>query len=134
MTTLIDASLWIDFTRSRSPARLKQFIAPYILHPGAHVAEPVMFEILRHATANERGPLERQFQTFPVLATPANLWLRATDLGRACRQKGHSIGALDLLIAAVALAHAAAVLTFDEDFRRIASVAGLQVKLLRRPE
>ena len=64
MTTLIDTSLWIDFTRSRSPQGLKQFIAPFILHPSAHVAEPVTFEVLRHATAKESGQLEQQFRTF----------------------------------------------------------------------
>jgi hypothetical protein len=50
MITLIDTSLWIDFTRARSPRSLKQFIAPYILHPSAHLAESVTFEVLRHAT------------------------------------------------------------------------------------
>ena len=34
MPTLIDASLWIDFTRTRSPRAIKRFVAPYILHPG----------------------------------------------------------------------------------------------------
>ena len=28
MTLLLDTSLWIDFTRARSPTALKQFIAP----------------------------------------------------------------------------------------------------------
>ena len=31
MTPLLDTSLWIVFTRSRSPATLKQFIAPHVL-------------------------------------------------------------------------------------------------------
>jgi len=33
MTLLLDSSLWIDFTRARSPLVLKQFIAPYVLDP-----------------------------------------------------------------------------------------------------
>jgi len=41
MTLLLDSSLWIDFTRSRSPTALKQFIAPFVLDPQAHLAEPV---------------------------------------------------------------------------------------------
>ena len=41
MTLLVDTSLWIDFTRSRSPLALKQFIAPYVLDPAAHLAEPL---------------------------------------------------------------------------------------------
>ena len=39
MATLIDTSLWIDFTRTRSPQSIKRFIAPYILHLDAHLAD-----------------------------------------------------------------------------------------------
>jgi hypothetical protein len=46
MTLLLDTSLWIDFTRARSPTALKQFIAP----------------------------MESQFATLPTLPTPADLW------------------------------------------------------------
>jgi len=132
MITLIDTSLWIDFTRKRSPRSLKQFIAPYILHPTAHLAEPVAFEILRHATPEESRQLTRQFQTLPVLTTPADIWSRAADLGRECRGGGHTAGALDLLIAGVALSHRAVVVTFDEDFQKIAAASDLEVKLLQR--
>jgi len=40
MTLLLDTSLWIDFTRTRSPAPLKLFIAPFVLDPETHLAEP----------------------------------------------------------------------------------------------
>ena len=43
MTLLLDTSLWIDVTRARSPAALKQFIAPFVHDPAAHLAEPVRF-------------------------------------------------------------------------------------------
>jgi predicted nucleic acid-binding protein len=133
MALLIDASLWIDFTRARSPRAIKRFVAPYILHPDAHLAEPVAFEILRHATAGEAKQLTQQFQTLPMLATPPLLWTQATDLGRACRRKNLTIGSLDLLVAAVALHHGAEVVTFDSDFLMMAGVSKLQVKLLQRP-
>jgi predicted nucleic acid-binding protein len=70
MPTQIDTSLWIDFTRGRSPRKLKQFIAPFILDPEAHLAQPSIFEILRHATPAEAKQLTQQFQTLPMLATP----------------------------------------------------------------
>ena len=133
MASLIDTSLWIDFTRARSPQPLKQFIAPYILHPDAHLAEPVTFEILRHAIAAEARQLTQQFQTLPTLATPPDLWPQAAQLGQACRRKGINALSLDLLIAGIALHHGAEVVTFDADFERIASVSTLQVKLLQRP-
>jgi predicted nucleic acid-binding protein len=133
MATLIDTSLWIDFTRARSPRTTKRFIAPFILHPDAHLAEPIVFEILRHATAAEARQLTQQFQTLPMLATPPLLWTQAAELGQACRRKNVSVGSLDVLIAAVALEYGAEIVTFDTDFQKIAGVAHLKVKLLQRP-
>jgi hypothetical protein len=133
MATLIDTSLWIDFTRARSPQTIKRFIAPYILDPAAHLAEPIAFEILRHATTAETKQLTQQFQTLPMLATPPRLWIQATELGQACRRKNITVGSLDLLIAAIALHHGAEVVTLDGDYQKIASVSNLHVKLLQRP-
>src|SRR5438105_2893328 len=133
MAGLIDTSLWVDFTRTRSPRTLKRFIAPFILHPDAHLAEPVTFELLRHATPAEAKQLTQQFQTLPLLATPPLLWTEAAELGQACRQKNFTINSLDLLIATVALHHGAEVVTVDDDFQKIASVSKLQVKMLKRP-
>jgi predicted nucleic acid-binding protein len=112
---------------------LKQFIAPYILDPSAHWAEPVAFEVLRHALPAEVPHLTQQFAILPLLPTPADLWERAAVLGRVCRQKGHTLGALDLLIATIALAHNALVLTFDRDFQKLGAAGGVQVKVLNRP-
>ena|SRR5205085_9264642 len=133
MAALIDTSLWIDFTRARSPQALKRFIAPFLLDPEAHLAEPVVFEVLRHATPAENKQLTQQFQTFPMLATPADLWTQAADLGQACRRRSVTASSLDLLIATVALHHGAEVVTFDDDFQKIAGVANLRVKLLTKP-
>ena len=134
MATLIDTSLWIDFTRTRSPKTIKRFIAPYILHPDAHLAEPITFEILRHATVAEAKLLGQQFATLPMLATPPQLWTQAAYLGQACRHKNLTVGSLDLLIATIALHHGAEVVTFDADYQAIAGVSNLQVKLLQRPK
>jgi predicted nucleic acid-binding protein len=133
MATLLDTSLWIDFTRIRSPRALKRFIAPYILHPDAHLAEPITFELLRHATAAEARQLTQQLRTFPLLAPPPLLWTEAAALGQACRRKNITVGSLDLLTAAIALHHGAEVVTFEGDYQKMASVSDLQVKLLQRP-
>lgn len=133
MPTLIDTSLWIDFTRLRSPRKLKQFIAPYVLDPDAHLAEPIAFEVLRHATPAEVGLISQQFQTLPHLATPPALWTDAARLGQACRQKNITVPSLDLLIAALAIHHGAEIVTFDDDYPKIARVSNLQVRLLKRP-
>jgi predicted nucleic acid-binding protein len=133
MTLLLDTSLWIDFTRARSPAPLKQFIAPFVLDPEAHLAEPVRFELLRSSRPDETRQLEAQFSTLPTLSTPADLWQRAIDLGQACRQIGRTVLSLDLLVAAVALHHNAVLVSFDADFETIASVSELRLQRLQRP-
>jgi len=133
MTLLLDTSLWVDFTRTRSPAPLKQFIAPFVLGPEAHLAEPVRFEMLRSARPDETCQLIAQFDTLPTLSTPVDLWQRAIDLGQACRQIGQTVLSLDLLVAAVALHHNAVLVSFDADFEAIASVSELRLQRLERP-
>jgi predicted nucleic acid-binding protein len=133
MARLVDASLWIDFTRARSPRALKQLIAPYIRDPEACLAEAISFEVLRYATEEEARQLQALFQTLPVLATPRNVWNEAATLGQRCRRDGVTSGSLDLLIATVALNHDAELITFDVDFERIASVSTLRVTRLQRP-
>jgi len=133
LSLLLDTSLWIDFTRARSPAALKQCIAPYVLDPAAHVAEPVRFELLRSARPEEARLIEAQFATLPCLPTPADLWQQAIALGQACRMSGRTVLSLDLLIAAVALHHNALLVSFDADFEAIASVSALRLNRLSRP-
>ena len=96
MTLLLDTSLWIDFTRARSPLPLKQLIAPFVLDPACHLAEPVRFELLRSARPQEARLLEAQFATLPCLATPADFWQRASSLGQACRQVGNLANVLSV--------------------------------------
>ena len=133
MATLIDATLWIDFTRSKTPSAVKKFIAPYVLDSAAHLADPVEFEILRFATDDEKRQLVRQFQIMPRLETPPNIWSDAATLGQACRKAGFVAGALDLLIATVAIHHRVELLTFDANFKQIAASSKLRVKWLQRP-
>ncbi|HEV7241695.1 MAG TPA: PIN domain nuclease [Thermoanaerobaculia bacterium] len=133
MPILVDASLWIDFMRWRSPRLLKELIAPHILDPEACLAEPIAFEVLRHAADDEVRQINAQFQTMPMLSTPATLWSDAAELGQHCRRRGISVGSLDLLIASTALHHDAELVTFDADFEQIASTSSLRVKRLHRP-
>ena len=134
MARLIESSLWVDFTRRKSPVSLKRLIEPWILDPAAVLCDPVIFEVLRHATRQERGQIEAQFSTFPILPTPPRIWRDATRLGQTCRDRGFNAGSLDLIIAAIAIHHKVEVITFDADFSRIADASTLMVRLLSRDE
>ena len=133
MAKLIETTLWIDFTRARSPRALKDFIAGYIIDSAACVAEPIAFEVLRYATTEEQQLFEEQLRTMVSLPSPTTFWSDAAMLGRRCRENGLTPGSLDLLIAAVAIHHDAELLTFDSDFEQIARVSTLRVSHLHRP-
>jgi hypothetical protein len=133
MIALIDSSLWIDFTRARSPRALKQFLLPYVVSPDSALAEPIEFEVLRYASDKETAQIRAQFQTLPMLPTPPDLWASAAKLGQSCRKNGIDCGSLDLLISAVAIHHDAELVTLDGDFEKIAQTSKLKVKLLQRP-
>ncbi|MBM5797152.1 MAG: PIN domain nuclease [Cyanobacteria bacterium M_surface_7_m2_040] len=132
MALLIDSSLWIDFTRASSPPALKQQIAPWLLDASAHLAEPVMFELLRFARPVEAQQLQAQFATLPLLSSPPELWSEAASLGRACRRVGVTALSLDLLIATIALHHQATLVSFDRDFAAMAQVSALKLRQLER--
>lgn len=133
MAKLIDTTLWVDFTRARSPRAIKDFIAPYIMDRAACVAEPIAFEVPRYATVEEQQLVEEQLRTMTMLPSPATLWNDAAILGRRCREHGLTPGSIDLLIATVAIQHGAELVTFDSDFEQIARVSNLHVTQLRRP-
>lgn len=132
MARLIESSLWVDFTRKKSPLPLKIQIQPWILDPLACLCEPIVFEILRHATLQEQKWIKAQFETLPLLPTPNLLWRDATHLGQQCRTAGFNAGSLDLIIAAFAIHHDAELITFDSDYLAIARVSKLRVIHLTR--
>jgi predicted nucleic acid-binding protein len=99
MATLVDSSLWIDLTRSRSPEPLKKFVSAQLNDSDICLAEPIVFEVVRNASNSEVSQLLRTFENFPMLATPMDLWSRASRLGRHCRGQGLTIAPLLSLIA-----------------------------------
>ena len=133
MITLIDTSLWVDFLRPRSSVRLKEFVSGYILDSTAHVAEPIVFELLRNALPTEVPLLMRRFEHLNCLPAPEDLWRKAAQLGQACRRQGNALGAMDLLIGALAQSHNAVLVTLDQDFEAIGEAGGFRVELLQRP-
>jgi predicted nucleic acid-binding protein len=133
MPRLIDTSLWIDLTRTRSPAALKELVTPHVNDPEACLAEPIIFELLRFATDSETRALVKHFETLPVLTTPNDLWSQAANLGQRCRKAGISAGAMDLIISTLAIHHDAELVTFDADFLVIARATDLRVEVVVRP-
>ncbi len=133
MEYLIDSALWIDFSRRKSSLPLKAQILPWLARPDAITCEPVVFEVLRNATAEERPGLSARLRSLPLLPVPESLWTGATHLGQRCRDRGFTVGSFDLLIATTALHHDAEIVTFDGDYSLIAQAEPkLRLQLLTR--
>jgi predicted nucleic acid-binding protein len=128
---LVDSSVWVDFFSS-SPSRAGDELRRMIedSEPFA-LAGIVVAEVLQGLT-RDAAPIERFLERWDMLE-PAGFdtYRKAADLYRLARGKGVTLATIDALIAAIALEHGASVFTLDQDFSRIARLAGL--KLYRSP-
>ena len=131
---LPDSVLWIDFMRAKTPAHVKQFIAPYLASRNTVVCEPIRFEVMRGERKADRQKADNLLQTVPLLRTPPQLWQNAESYGQMCLDAGVIVPPLDLLIAAMAVSHSAEVVTFDKHFEAMKQVIPkLKARVLVRP-
>ncbi|MEZ4271350.1 MAG: PIN domain-containing protein [Myxococcota bacterium] len=121
---LIDTSAWIDFFRGTKP--MCDSVDTIIGANEAAVCGPIITEL--------RRGLYRSSQSHTVLSllegchwleAPKNLWVEAGDIGAFLSKRGTTVKTLDLLIATIAMAHGAAILTSDADFRHMQKDVGL---------
>jgi predicted nucleic acid-binding protein len=77
--------------------------------------------------------VQRHLATVPMLATPSNLWREVVPVVRTCTRKGNPVGTLDALIAVIALAHGARIVSFDHGFLPLQKHCGVALELLPRP-
>jgi len=130
---LVDTCVWIDHLRPSTPPRIRQLADEVVNRPASVICEPVWFELLRQCPRPERIGIERRLQTLPMLATPADLWRRATHLGQECRDAGIHASMADLIIATICRSHKVVLVTFDSHFGQLARVIGFETELLQRP-
>lgn len=112
---LLDTSAWIEFFRGRDP--IASHVDEALATNQAALCGPIVTELRRGLRSErERKAVLPLLDGCHYLGAPDNLWAEAGDLGFALRRRGVTPKTLDLLIAAHALAHAAALLTRDRDF------------------
>lgn len=132
MEALIDTCVWVDFFRPKTPAWIRAMASAAINRPDAVICEPVRLELLRGVPAGSESRPARFLATLPLLPTPRELWSEALRHAQACTKGGLTPSTIDLLIATVAVHHRACLVTFDEDFVRMAAHLPLQVEYLDR--
>ena len=114
---LVDTSAWVDFFRDRRP--LADLVDQAIEDDEATLCRPVTAELRRGLSSTGRAKALQLMRGCHSLPDPPDLWEEAGDLGYLLGRRGVTVKTLDLLIAAIALAHDIPILTRDSDFAHI---------------
>jgi hypothetical protein len=126
---IADSSAWVEFLRATG-SEVDLRVDAALREGTLLVAEPVLMELLYGARSREEWlDIERVTHScgFARAQSPTD-WIEAAALRRRMRRAGRTIaGALDCLIAVVAMRLDAAVLHKDADFDAIAEVAPLRI-------
>jgi len=127
-----DASVWIDYFRTKTPPAVKAGIEAVLGNDEMALTEPMVFETLRAAPRSQRSIITSLFDTYPLLRTSPSLWSDAVHMGQACAERGFLVPGMDLLVAQSCLHHRAELVTFDRHYEQIAQVVPLRLRLLDR--
>jgi tRNA(fMet)-specific endonuclease VapC len=125
---LVDTSAWVDFFRNRNP--LAEIVDQAIEDDEAVLCGPVTTELRHGLSSSDRAKVLRLLGGCRAVAAPALLWEEAGDLGYLLGRRGVSVKTLDLLIAAIALAHDLPILTRDSDFKHIRDSGVARLRLI----
>lgn len=127
---LVDTSAWVEYDRATGSAA-DQRVAELIADDGPLlVTEPVLMEVLAGARGDAReSDLRRLLLRFGFVPFDAVTdFDAAARIYRRCRQAGVTPrGMVDCMIAAVAHRCGAALLSWDVDMDRVASVIGVEL-------
>lgn len=126
MIELYDTSALI--LASRDPA-VAAGLADALANDEVAITEPILLEYLNGArNAAEYGRFETAWRAVRVLSTAAVDWQRALEVHRRLAETGpghqRSVRLVDLIVAAVAERHGYAIVHFDADYDRIATITG----------
>jgi predicted nucleic acid-binding protein len=125
---LIDTSAWVDFFRNRKP--IAEIVDQAIEDDEAVLCGPVTTELRRGLSPADRAKVLRLLSGCRAVTAPALIWEEAGDLGYLLGRRGVSVKTLDLLIAAIALAHDLPILTRDSDFKHIRDSGVTRLRLI----
>lgn len=119
---LIDTSAWIDALRRDGDPEVQATVKGLAADGAAVLCDMVRLELWNGA----RGSAERQFlagleKELECVPTTIEVWQTAIDLAGACRRKGITVPATDLLVAACADHHGLGLLHHDTHFDQVST-------------
>ena len=114
---LVDTSAWIDALRVEGDPGVRADVRFVTAQGQAVFCDMVLLELWNGARGEDEADLLVQLQRdIECVATTVEVWRAAREMARACRSKGVTAPATDLLIAACAQAHGLSLLHHDTHF------------------
>lgn len=124
---LVDTSVWIDFFRDCDSAAAAEL--DRLLDEGrAATCGLVEAELLPGLKSRDRERIRAWMSALPRLAIPNEVWPEVGAIQEKALARGAGpFSVPDLVIAATALLHDAAVFTLDRHFKQIGVMTGLRL-------
>jgi predicted nucleic acid-binding protein len=125
--TLIDTSSWIEALRERGKPTVRERVRELIVDGQAVWCDLVLLELWNGARGEyEKKKLNELQKEIHSLPTTDNVWELSRELARKCRKAGKTVPPSDLLIAACAFHHDAAIEHSDPHFDVIQEIHSKQ--------
>ena len=120
---LIDTSSWIHLLRPDGDPAVRSRVEVALRAGDACWCPIVQLELWNGARGGpEQRALRRFAAVLPVLLIDAEVWSAAYNLARRARMRGVTVPAADIVIAACAHCHGAALESADTDFERLGNL------------
>ncbi len=121
---LVDTSAWIDALRTDGDATVRAEVRTAVSQGVALFCDMVLLELWNGVRGESEGELLADLERDVLcVATTAEVWEAAREMARTCREKGITVPATDLLIAACAETHGLSLLHHDAHFDALAQAA-----------
>jgi len=122
---LVDTSSWIHFLRPDGDPKVRARVDRALRSGEACWCPLVQLELWNGARgAREREVLRDFAGVLAELTIDQEVWSRAYELATGARERGVTVPATDVLIAACALRHGAGLESADPDFDHLTAVGG----------
>ena len=130
MNVFVDTSVWSLALRRDAPPDLPEVneLRRSLDSGTVYCTGLVLQELLQgFAMPKAHRQIISRFSALPLLVPDRDDYIHAAELRNRCRQKGVQAGTIDALLAQLCVRYELSMLTTDNDFRSMASIASLTV-------